>query len=510
MPREYIVPGVRDLIPPQGRVTVQLTNPETGKVKHEVQVENMIMNCWLAQANTHARGALDRDDTRTQYQPNFSPVAANADAGFARDSLYAHLGRPGIWPSLYSGYMPWLWASDKNIAPNANRTCPPHTTISNGNFTGHARLDLAHTSVAGRLNRGTVIASESWHKYDQSRVSVEFGSTEANGTYRSIGVGRLASHIDENRCISSPIGCNQTVQLRQVDSQIMNRGSDLMALGTSILRSAAFEDTNHFWFSNTANNLYVYDWETNTKTTGPSGGSVAGTGQIGIALQGGYLWLVRDKQLFKCAKYTGGSLSVLNTYNHATPLGAENFLDITSDGTNLYALTLTKVFVLNPADGSNTSSWTHGLTHSENVVCNNIEWDPANQHLWVFFGTVSNPQHTQGDPANYVWEWVNDYQHWYPGRAENQRVFSFSTAGVALPYSFVMPCAGAYFQPRGFTGIDSQGWVGVLCVYDTNQGVYAQQPVHLGGMIGSHALLPSDVVKTVADGLKIRYDFDFA
>lgn len=510
MPREVIVPGVRDLIPPQGRVTVQLTNPETGKVKHEVKAENMIMNSWLAQVNVHGRGAFDSNDNRNQFQPNFSPVAGNNDAGFTREYIWAHLGRPGIWPSLCSGYMPWLWASDKNITPLATRTCPPHTTISNGNMTGHARLDLAHTSVTGQFNRGTVIASESWHKYDESRVSVEFASTEGNGTYRSIGVGRIASHYIQNRCIVSPIGCDQTPNLRVADSQSMSRSSNLLNIGSVWLRSAAFEDSNHFWFSTTGNNLYVFDWETRTLTTGPSGGSVAGTNQIGIAVQGGFLWLVRDKQLFKCSKYTGGSLSILNTYNLATPLGAEIFYDITSDGTNLYGLTATKVFVMNPADGTVTTSWTHGLTHSDTPTCNNIEWDPANLHLWVFLGTDDQAPYVNGVTTDISWVW-NGSDYAYTGsRTENQRVYSFSTAGVALPYSFMMVCQGYTLRPQGFTGIDPQGWTGFLAGYDQNSGVYSQTPVHLGGMIGSHALLPSDVIKTSADGLKIRYDFDFA
>lgn len=510
MPREVIVPGVRDLIPPQGLVTVQLTNPETGKVKHEVKAENMIMNSWLAQVNVHARGAMDRDNSRNQYQPNFSPVAGNNDAGFVHEHVWGHLGRTGIFPGLYNAYMPWIWGSDKNIAPSATRTCPPHTTIANGNMTGYARLDLAHTSIAGRLNRGTSIASESWHKYDQSRVTVEFGSVEANGTYRSIGIGRLASHYDENRCIVSPIACESLPSLRQADSQQMAAGGvDIMGLGSGLLRSAAWEDTNHFWLANVSNNLYLYDWETDTLTTGPSSGSITGTNQIGIALQGGFLWLVRDKQLFKCAKFTGGSLSITNTYNLATPLGAEIFWDITSDGTNLYALTATKVFVLNPADGTVITSWLHGLTHSAQAICNNIEWDPANQILWIFFGTTDEPPYHNNDPTNRTWGWFEDYGH-YSNRAENLRVFGFTTAGAAAPYSFLMFVWSYRHFARNFTGIDPQGWTGILVNQQNNNGYLMQTPVHLGGMIGSHALLPSDIVKTTADGLKIRYDFDFA
>jgi hypothetical protein len=509
MPREVIVPGVRDLIPPQGRVTVQLTNPETGRVRHEVRAENMLMNSWLAQVNVHARGALDRDNSRNQYLPNFSPVAANSDAGFAREHVWAHLGRPGIWPSLYSGYMPWLWASDKNIAPDPDRTCPPCTTISNGNFTGHARLDLAHTSIAGRLNRGTSIASESWHKWDQSRVTVEFGSVEANGTYRSIGVGRIASHVDENRCISSPIGCDALVTLRQADSQQMSIGSDIFGLGSALLRSGAFEDSNHFWCSSGANNLYVYDWETDTLTTGPSTGSVTGAGQIGVAIQGGYLWLSRGANIMKCSKYTGGALTILNTYDQTASLAGQTFWDLTSDGTSLYALTATKVFVINPTDGTVTTSWLHGLTHSDISTCNNVEWDPANQLLWIYFGTDEEPPYHNNDPTTQTWQWSNDYGH-YSNRAENMRGFGFSTAGVQLPYSFLTFVWGYRHFARGFTGIDPNGWIGMLVNQNNNSGTYSQTPVHLGGMIGSHALLPSDVVKTAADGLKIRYDFDFA
>jgi len=508
MPLETIVPGVRDLIPPQGLVTVQLTNPDTGKVVKEVKAENLIANSFLAQVNGHFRGALDNNDARNQNMPNFSPVAANSDSGFTREYLWAHLGRPGIYPGLFGNYMPWLWASDKNISPDANRTVPPCTTISTGNMTGHVRTDVAHATVAGQLNRGTSTAAESWHRWDQSRLTCEFATTEGNGTYRSIGIGRLGSHYNLNSCIALALASDQTSNLRYTHSQPISRSGDLLGLGSVWMRSASFEDSNHFWLSTTANNLFVFDWETRTLTAGPLSATVTGTNQIGVCIKGSDLWLTRDKQLFRCVKFTGGSLTITNTYNLATPLGAEIIFDITTDGTSLYLLTQTKVFVVNPADGSVTTSWTHGMTNFDAAYCCNIEWDPKMQHLWIHFGTDDDAGYLSGNNSLIEWYWnASDYA--YTGtRATNQTVYGYSTAGVALPYRFLMLSSGYRQRPQGFTGMDSQGWTCFQCIYA--DGTYSQVPVNMCSMIASHALLPSDVVKTSTNGLKIVYDFNFA
>jgi len=516
MPLETIVPGVRDLIPPQGLVTVQLTNPDTGKVVKEEKAENLIANSWLAQVNGHFRGALDNDNNRNQFHSNFSPVAANSDAGFTRDYVWAHLGRPGMYPGLYGNYMPWLWASDKNVSPNANRTVPPCSNLSlsviahnlAGNMSGHVRLDVSHATTTGQLNRGTTTAAESWHKWDQSRVTVEFATTEGNGTYRSIGVGRLASAYQANRCIVQPLSCSDTVGLRRSDSQNMAIGQGAMSIGGQFVRSASFEDSNHFWLSNTSNNLFVYDFETNTTTAGPLSASVSGTNQIGVVVKGSDLWLSRDKQIFRCVKFTGSTLTISNTYNLATPLGAEIILDMTQDGTSLYLLTQTKVFVVNPADGTVTTSWAHNLTHFDVANCCSIEWDPANQHLWIHFGTDDDPPY-QNDASQYIWLWGGGYGGYgYTTRDINTKVFSFSTAGVQLPYIFLLLDFQYQSRSYAFTGMDGQGWFALWANY--NNSTPRQNFVNMTSMIGSHALLGSDVVKTSTNGLKIVYDFNFA
>jgi len=516
MPREVIVPGVRDLIPPQGLVTVQLTHPDTGKVVHEVKAENMIANCWLAQVNGHFRGAMDNDNSRNQYLPNFSPVAANSDAGFTREYVWAHLGRPGIYPGMYGAYMPWLWASDKNIAPNASRTVPPCSNLSlsaiahnlGGNMTGHVRTDVAHATTTGQVNRGTTTAAESWHKWDQSRLTVEFATSEGNGTYRSIGVGRLASAYQANRCIVQPLSCADVVSLRATGSQNVSYGQGVINIGSNFVRSASFEDSNHFWLSSTANALFVYDFETNTTTNGPTSASIPGTNQISVVVKGSDLWLARDKQIFRCVKFTGSTLSITNTYNLATPLGAENILDMTQDGTSIYLLTQTKVFVVNPADGTVTTSWAHNLTHFDAANCCSIEWDGANQHLWIHFGVDNDPQY-QNDSSQWIWNWQNGWgTYGYTTQDINTKVFSFSTAGVLLPYIILLHAFAYQIRSYAFTGMDPQGWFAMWANFGDSG--YRQGFMNMCSMIGSHALLGSDVVKTSTNGLKIVYDFNFA
>lgn len=509
MPREVIVPGARDLIPPQGRVTLQLTNPDTGRIVHQVQAENMLMNCWLAQVNQHYRGALDSGDAKNQYIPVFSPVAACNDAGFTRDNVWSSLGRPGIYPGWYSNFMPWLWASDKNVSPLATRTVPPHTDLTNGNFTGYARLDLAHTGAAGRDNRGTVVPGESWHKYAQSRATVEFTTGQANGTYRSIGIGRLASHYNANRCASAPIRVDDLVSLRDIDSQMWPGGGD--RFGAGMPKSASFEDNNNFWFSNAAHNLYKWNFQTNTALTGPLSAAITpggGTNFVGLAIQGGFMWLSRGSYIHKCNKFTSGSLTILNSYNLATPLGAEIWLDITTDGTSIWGLTQTKVFQINPADGTVTTSWVHGLgSIYDGAGTNNIEWDPTNQHLWVWIGADDESPYNNGTGTLYNWNWTTTYS--VPAaKMPNTRVVAFSTAGVQLPYSFHLMWDEQQPRTYCFTGLDSNGWCALFG--GTRSGGNYLHFINMASMMGSHALLPSDLVKTSANGLKIVYDFDFS
>ena len=47
--------GIRDLIAPEGRVTVQLVNPRTGKVAKRVQSDNLITNFGMDMLRQHLR-----------------------------------------------------------------------------------------------------------------------------------------------------------------------------------------------------------------------------------------------------------------------------------------------------------------------------------------------------------------------------------------------------------------------------------------------------------------------
>ena len=99
------------------------------------------------------------------------------------------------------------------------------------------------------------------------------------------------------------------------------------------------------------------------------------------------------------------------------------------------------------------------------------------QHLWIHFGTDDDAGYLSGNNSLIEWYWnASDYA--YTGtRATNQTVYGYSTAGVALPYRFLMLSSGYRQRPQGFTGMDSQGWTCFQCIYA--DGTYSQVPVNM-------------------------------
>jgi hypothetical protein len=125
--KRYIVPGVHDPIPPNGRITVQLTHPTTGRVVKEVRSENAIMDWFTSQVSGFGRGdgyASSVADVRRYSIPNLSPNSMNIDVLQNRDPISVKFNIAGQYPGLYSAgtEVPFIWGSSANITPNAAHT----------------------------------------------------------------------------------------------------------------------------------------------------------------------------------------------------------------------------------------------------------------------------------------------------------------------------------------------------------------------------------------------------
>lgn len=534
MKEKIIVPGIHDHIPPQGRVTVQLLNPDTDKVVHEVKAENAIMDWFLSQV-TMSRGDFTTvGDIRKTHTPNLSPISGLTETINQRSPVTVNMNKPGVYPGLYSAgpECAWIWGSSANISPNAAHTHIPGSDAE-GMMTGFARLDVAYTPDPNNLPRGTVVSSLCRHTWDKTRMTVEFSTAQGNGVYRSIGTGSLAQR---NIATLSGGGAAHPASLwypMQIRSAVTtNTHISYFRYGSSNTHTGAtWPDHRCFVVegdvTTTSNAIWIYDFSAVAvgNTAGPTSNTIGGSGRISVATHGGSLWIGRGTTLKRCDYPTDTSLNVLNTYSPVTGFTDAAIIDITSDGTNIYALGSTKVFIINPATGAVTSSWTHSLPRSFGTV-GNIEWDPAMQMLWLTTETHGAGQaYIPWGPANLP----NISNLCNPNTA---RSYGYTIAGTRLNYAipFTTPQFGVDIDTQtltanawdgssvsrfetGVTGMAQQnGWTSIVgsIITAVTSGTGAHGLNHRGPSMSSHALLPSDVTKTSANTLRIIYDFDWS
>jgi len=505
MPKEYIVPGVHDLIPPEGRITAILTDIDRNKVVKEVKAENLLTNAFKASLAHGGRGDFADDNIR-RYHPHLSPVLGCTDAGFTRDGPWAHFNRDGMYPGRFPFYANWFWTCAENYTPNAAHTHMP--VNADGMFTGHAKTDLVHTTSSDQSTRGTIVPSQMWHKWAQSRLVVEFASTEANGVHRTVGVGKVDSSLRNSMSAVPGNPLNVLPSLRNAWHDHYSNPEAATGMepsnGTYVhLMSVSSVSPTEIWYTDNTPILYKFDPLTGVSLTGPNSAAMVGSGRVGVVALGSDLWLSRGKTIKRCVKPTTSSLTITNTYDHTATLGSETYEDITSDGTNLYAITNVKVYVINPATGTITSSWAHGGTYIDGAK---IEWDPAMGHLWIQVGTVVEANATYS-PSTYEWPHVdyvtNPISRARPSATDPLSSRGWTTAGVRTPFQLHMPHGAYNVYPAGVTGMSPDGWSFFFGAYHR----YGLRPY--GASMASAANLGSDIVKTSAQSLKFVYDFNF-
>lgn len=533
--KAVIVPGVHDPIPPHGRVTVQLTHPDTGRILKEAKAENAVMDWFLSQVGKmNVRGNFTNSsvaDAHRYFQPNFNPLSMNIDTLENRDTITAKFNVAGMYPGIYpSGTeVPFIWASSSDISPNSAHTHFP-ASDQEGHLTAFANTDLVYTTVAGNLPRGTVNPAECRHTYDQSRMVVEWPTTHGAGVYRSIGIGsvtqrNLAHGPGQGAAVGVPL--SQINVLKDSLGRTNVRRSAITYGQSEPWNSVTWPDHRWFVTRKTTQDIWIGNFETATGIVGqgPSSATIGGSGQTSVAAHGGQLWVARGTTLKKCDYPTGASLTVNNTYSPVTGFTDAAILDITSDGTNLYLLGISKVFIVNPATGAVTSSWTHSLPRTGSTEIANIEWDPAMQFLWLTLEQFSS--------TNIPLSWGGDVTNVGLTSLDVSRTYAYSTSGTRLNYAlpFAVP---ALLYSYNTLAIVSGGsaWDGnAICRYASGLTGFAQQNkwacmissnvntsnttsgtagIMLSGpSMASHAVLDDDVVKDTSTGLKIIYDYNF-
>ena len=558
MKEKAIVPGVHDRVPPHGRVTLQLTNDSTGKIVKEVKDENAMMDWYMSQVARRSRLLHPGD---LIVQSGLSPLGDLQGAATTEFDLFQKYYTPGECPTTispsYQTY--WLWASAANVTPNSAHTHIP-VSDAEGAVTAFARLNATYTYDAQNPSRGTVIPDECIQSFDKTRMVVEFGTNQGNGIYRSVGVGRVAQanlahpahsgggygtpggiltgfYRDNGGEDTNPeYGLKSLAQnLQQFSSNAPNTTQYLSGdrlnpsavnASTYILRNATAPDHRVYAVMNN-NNIYIFNMQLRTEVAGPTSATITGSGRVSVSSLSTDFWVARGTTLYRCVHPTTDALTVNNTYAPVTGFTDAAILDITNDGTNLYALGDTNVFVINPATGAVTSSWAHSLPRSGPV--STIEYDWCQEILWITYepdGIITNsvsPLHGVLNIGNAATNFAS---------LPSVRIYGYNIGGGRAPYALVpgsghhwtghwngtenVSTSGTWRQTlySGLTGINHlnpwSGWLGQFyrsTPSGSGTGMYVVGGY--GPSMATHANLGEDVEKDDTQSLKIIYDFDY-
>lgn len=513
---ELVAIGTRDITPPEGRVTLELRSANTGRLRKRVEVDNALMDWYKA--------AVPRNGGRGGFYQSPGPAPASTFSGLSsgiNPTYFAQLTSPFTpviseqaergqfdptrWPSIAGvakNCTNWLWATNQNVTPDAAAFHIP--TLTSEVTAGVQLASTAYAAVGIQNKRGAINQALTSWTWDRIRMVVDFATAEGNGTYRSVGIGMLLPEtIAPGRLRSFPA---PMLEYNPVDVN-QRIGSQLDSGMLTTLTHASTGQAFNYWLVDSAFNLIHRSYQSTTGTTlfTVSAANLPGSGgPLGPVIEHtpSDFWIARNQTLYRCvAPVSNAAITPVNTYNLSGTLGAEAILDITFDGTNLYLLTLTQVYVVNPATGGITSNWAHG--RSGGTLGNqSIMWDAGEQLLWINFVNTSGTTRS--------WEWglagsgtqvATDvdslicYGYTLGGvvtKAHMARHGGPSNASqVHVRLLGAARSDGQFWSRLGFTGNQCRLWLN-------------------GPSMATHALLPSDVVKTSDDILRITYDFNFA
>lgn len=534
------VPGVHDLISPEGRVCVEILD-DRGRVVQKVKSDNAIMNFWNESMKRYVRGAdqnfWPQISTTTfgyHFHGHTVSLAVEKDSGRTLDQWYL-FGLNEGWPVLghpsnFADGMRNVILSDSTEAVN------PDEFIFPGEMGAYTNLREQY-APAVNTKRGNLNTVTSYRTPTSLRYVCEWGTAYGNGTHNSVGIGNVvqaataATHsypclspylslhtraggtaiVDSSNGVGNTGTIHNSHPLHGSSSHSVFAAAGLPANINTPLLSGVRVANDEFWTVQSGiagNNLSRKDFSNLSAApfsaataaaghvvTGPTNTTIGGgTARTAVTAIGADLWLAYQGTLKRCAKPTNTSLSVTNTY---TPGGIENCVDMCTDGTNIYWLGATTVYVIDPVTGTISTSWAHGLTGT----MGNIVWGGANSpYLIISYEATSLPTVSTNVSITARSSWLAALR---------------TTAGAARG-TFQIPSPAYSSTPsNGNTSgglimpltSDRKHWIGP----SGNNGAFTSTPqVYLFGPSHmSRTVLGSPVVKTSANSMRVTYEFTF-
>ena len=492
-----IVPGARDLISPRGQFTITLTD-ERGRVKMRQVTENLVMNQLQEAISTQMRG-----------QQNINTGIGFDATGAQTNLIDTDNARAVIGQNYARNYcqhrqmLRGVYLSTNAATPAVNEWFPV-------GLIGGANSEAPYSGTNSR--RGTLHLPLSQRRANGVRYVWDFGLDRCNGELiNSAGLGGIT--------YPSPDGHNLCWGWTTSNLGVVN-GSDGYYPGQTTIRSSQPVSATQFWtFSETG--LFKMDlslstaWTTSASAAvraivGPTGttlgvGTAALAGQSGIAIIGGFLWLMDTLRLRKMDLPTSTTMpTVHNTYSPVTGFTDPTCLGLCTDGVMLYAMGATKVFVIDPATGAVTSSWAHNLQNQSGGVQEGrgIEWDPIHDVLWLI-----------GRSPVYDTAAVTG-----AGAYQDVQVTAGSTIPtIPQPWSKTGTALGPGIRPN-WNG-NSNSHVNDLLLMDDcryifeigcDGGLIYGSNTTNGGLVGTRALLGTPFTKTNLEAMRVQYDIAFS
>lgn len=510
MPKENIVLGVNDFKPPTGLVKVQLFDPDRPwRVKKEVEQENAVMNWWLSAANRVGRSLAN--DTSLNFQAHFDSNESSSEAAFTKQTGSYWPGvlgaRPGKWPGRYGNHMKHVWASDVDVEPDADKPwIPSNGNLDDlGNVVGWSSTDTVYGLDNEFTNRGTIVLGSCVLNMDMNRMVMEWGTTQGNGVWRSVGLGSLNIRSGGSMAVPTPWRYYLNGVNYRDQRWTMNIENVPAAHGGvfECADSMAFAEPTQV-FAARNNTIMSRNLQTYSNNFGYTAFPV-GSGRTTVAWKSPDLWVARGKSVYRVDPSDGTTVN--NTYDLTAQLTDGDIIDITCDGTDLYLLCPDNVHVVNSA-GVWQSSWAHGRDCDDPYMPGNIEYDPGLDYLWI--STDVDGAWTSGSQTDLWNDWTLTGDSSWEG--DTWRVVCFNKTGTQQPY-WLKPgwklATDPYYLRMGLTGMDPQGWVSHFGRSYYNDVTNSGEMWGVAPTAASHVNLGQDFEKTSSDSLRLIYEFHY-
>lgn len=499
---KLLVPGVHDLAPPEGRLTFELIDERTGRVRHRTQSYNSFTNQFKEALATGLRGFTPNIAASPTRSIGWDPDPASANgAAFGTntdDSLSELVGTavPRIVARHYQ-FCNSLYLSSNSSAVNDDWWFPLGLEAG-------AALN-ANNLFTDNKKRGNRQLAMFERRPNLTKYVVDFGTDIANGfSIESAGLAGLR--------FPNTDGYDGVYGWWTGSALVVSNG---LGFGGNRMRSWTKVSPTQIWmlgedglsrlqFSNTTWPSGVGDLSGPTTATL---GSISGTNS-GIAIIGSDFWLMDSLRLRRMDIPTNTSLpTVHNTYSPVTGFTDAACLGLTTDGTSLYAMGSTKVFVINPATGAVTSSWDHNLTGPGGTAGQTISYDETHDILWMN-GSINSGNYSRDGFTMASWD-PGSYSGDIPfGSGGFSALYPFSKSGTLLGFGFNPWWVATSTAAEVLFTLDSGRLIGISA---TNTSVGSQRiQVQSGGVLGTRALVSAPFTKTNSEVLRVTYDIEFS